>query len=136
MEEPTSARWTSPLAVEDAADLSVDGFRGALPKGSAAPAISLARVDGAVIRDSRAMPGTGTFLSAGDGVRDAVLMHNDLRGAKKTMDGKAAKQVKAIGNLERRAPAVQAAPAEHPKRPPSRPAPAARIRKLARRSAR
>lgn len=99
MEEPTSARWTSPLAIEDAADVSVDGFRGALPKGSSAPTISFKRVEGAVIRDSRAAPGTRTFLEAGEGVRDVVLMHNDLRGAKKKTDGKAAKQVTAVGNL-------------------------------------
>jgi hypothetical protein len=105
MEEPTSKRWTSPLVVEDAAGLSVDGFRGTLPKGSGAPAISLERVAGAVVRDSRAEPETGTFLSAGAGVKDVVLMHNDLRAAAKAADGKAARQVTAVGNLGRAAPA-------------------------------
>ncbi len=99
MEEPTSKRWTSPLVVEDAADIALDGFRGTPPKGSTAPAVSLERVDGAMVRDSRATAGTGVFLSAGDGVKDVVLMHNDLRGAKKPADGKSAKQVKEVGNL-------------------------------------
>jgi hypothetical protein len=99
MEEPTSKRWTSTLVVEDAADISLDGFRGTLPKGSKAPAVSLERVDGAVVRDSRAMAGTGTFLSAGAGVKDVVLMHNDLRAAANTAGGKSAKQVKEVGNL-------------------------------------
>lgn len=110
MDEPTSKRWTSPLVVEDAADVSLDGFRGTLPKGSKAPAVSLARVDGAVVRDSRAMPGTGTFLCAGAEVKDVVLMYNDLRAAARAADGKSAKQVREIGNLERPAPRA-AAPA-------------------------
>jgi hypothetical protein len=110
MEEPTSKRWTSPLVVEDAADVSLDGFRGTLPNGSKAPAVSLERVDGAVVRDSRAMPATGTFLSAGEGVKDVVLMYNDLREAKKVADGKSMKQVKEVGNLERTAPRAAAAP--------------------------
>jgi hypothetical protein len=99
MEEPTSKRWTSALVVEDAADIALDGFRGTLPKGSKSPAVSLERVDGAVVRDSRAMAGTATFLSAGAGVNDVVLMYNDLRAAAKAADGTSAKQVKEVGNL-------------------------------------
>ena len=52
-----------------------------------------------MVRDSRAMPGTGTFLAAGDGVKDVVLMHNDLRAAKRAAEGTSAKQVKEVGNL-------------------------------------
>lgn len=132
MEEPTSPRWSSPFAIEDAADVTLDGFRGTLPKNSTAPAISLARVEGTVVRDSRAVHGTDTFLEAGEGVRDVALMHNDLRGAKKAVAGESAKLVTAIGNLERRAPAATVAPSK----PRGRPASAARSRKPAGRSKR
>jgi hypothetical protein len=73
MENPTSAKWKSPLAFEDAADILVDGFRGRLPRGSKEPAISLKNVKGAVIRNSRVDPANGTLLVAGMGTKDIVV---------------------------------------------------------------
>jgi hypothetical protein len=62
------------------------------------------------------MAGTGTFLSAGEGVKDVVLMYNDLRAAANAVDGKSARRVMEVGNLERPNPkraaaAPRAAPA-------------------------
>jgi hypothetical protein len=73
MEDPTTARWKSPLAFEDASDILVDGFRGRLPRGSKEPAISLKNVMGALIRNSRVDPANGTLLVSGIGTRDVVV---------------------------------------------------------------
>ena len=73
MEEPSSAKWKSPLAFEDAADILVDGFHGRLPKGSREPAISLKNVKGAVIRNSRADPAGATLLVSGMGTKDVTV---------------------------------------------------------------
>jgi hypothetical protein len=76
--------WQSALAVDGAQDLLIDGFRGrqAALDGSH-PAISLSRVDGALLRNCRAAPGTGTFLGlAGAETREIALLQNDLRRAR------------------------------------------------------
>ncbi len=73
MANPTTARWKSALAFEDASDILVDGFRGRLPRGSKEPAISLKNVTGAVIRNSRVDPADGTLLVAGMGTKDIVV---------------------------------------------------------------
>jgi hypothetical protein len=73
MEDPSTPKWKSPLAFEDASDILVDGFRGRLPKGSRESAISLKNVKGAVIRNSRADPAGATLLVAGIGTKDIVV---------------------------------------------------------------
>jgi hypothetical protein len=73
MENPTSAKWKSALAFEEASDILIDGFRGRLPRGSKEPAISLRNVKGVVIRNSRVDPATGTLLVAGVGTEDVVV---------------------------------------------------------------
>ncbi len=73
MENPTTPKWKSPLAFEEASDILVDGFRGRLPNGSREPAISLKNVKGAVIRNSRVDPASGTLLLAGTGTKDVVV---------------------------------------------------------------
>jgi hypothetical protein len=73
MENPASSKWKSPLAFEEASDILVDGFRGRLPRGSQEPAISLKNVAGAVIRNSRVDPASGTLLVAGVGTKDVVV---------------------------------------------------------------
>jgi hypothetical protein len=73
LEDPSTLKWKSPLAFEDASDVLVDGFRGGLPAGSREPAISLKNVKGAVIRNSRADPRGAILLVAGLGTEDIVV---------------------------------------------------------------
>jgi Glycosyl hydrolases family 28 len=86
---PPAGEWRSAVSVEEAEDLVIDGFRGrqALPEAGrrpspAPPAIALDRVAGALVRNCRAAPGTGTFLGlAGRETREICLANNDLRHA-------------------------------------------------------
>src|SRR5439155_24469873 len=58
-----AGEWQSAIAVDEAKELFIDGFRGRTATPSAAsPALSLSRVERAMIQHSRAEPGTGTFL--------------------------------------------------------------------------
>jgi hypothetical protein len=83
-EEPGSAKWRSALAFEEVSGLVLDGVSAVqAPGAEAAPAILLNQVDFAVIRNCRAMDGTGTFLMlAGEGTKDILLERNDLRKAR------------------------------------------------------
>jgi hypothetical protein len=73
LQSPAAKKWKSPLAFEEAEDILVDGFRGSLPPGSKEPAIALTKVKGAVIRNSRVDPPSGTLLVAGLGTKDVVV---------------------------------------------------------------
>jgi hypothetical protein len=73
LENPSTPKWKSALAFEDAADILIEGFRGRLPKGSREPAISLKNVKGAVVRNSRVDPAGATLLLAGLGTEDVVV---------------------------------------------------------------
>jgi hypothetical protein len=80
---PGQDHWTSALLVEDVAGLTLDDIsarQGLSQPG--APAIVLRAVDGAVVQNAHAQPGTGTFLQLeGAATRDIVLWANDLRAA-------------------------------------------------------
>ena len=83
-EGPTSSHWESALVVNNVKGLVVDGLSARqAANDTQAPAVVLNNVDGAVIRNSEAQPGTGTYLQVGAGTRDVVLWGNDLRQAKR-----------------------------------------------------
>ncbi|HUI71429.1 MAG TPA: glycosyl hydrolase family 28 protein [Spirochaetia bacterium] len=71
--DPSPARWKSPLSLEDAVDVLVEGFRGRVPAGSAEPGIALKNASGIVIRNSRVDPRGATLLVAGVGTKDIVV---------------------------------------------------------------
>jgi len=81
-EKPSSPKWQSPLRVEDAEALEMNGFRG-LAATAAAPVVRFMDVDGAALRNSDAVPGTDLFLEvAGAKSRNIRLIGSDLRAAK------------------------------------------------------
>jgi hypothetical protein len=81
-DKPSSAKWQTPLRLEDAQDVELDGFRGRPAVGSA-PAVRLTNVDGATLRNSNAASGTELYLDiAGAKSRGIRLVGNDLSGAK------------------------------------------------------
>ncbi len=81
-DKPASAKWQSALRVEDAQDLQIEGFRGR-PAYREAPAVRLSNVDGAVLRNSDALPGTDLFLEIGGAKsRHIRFIGNDLGAAK------------------------------------------------------
>jgi hypothetical protein len=82
-EQPVPRTWRSALDCEDIQDLVLDGVSGRAAR-SDAPAIVLNKVEGAVVRNCQAQPGTETFLRlAGASTRGVVLCGNDFRAAKK-----------------------------------------------------
>ena len=82
-DRPELKKWRSALSFEDVQGLQIDGFSGRqAPSQPDAPAIRLRNVDGAVIRNSMAQPGSKTFLEvSGAHSRDICLFGNDLRHA-------------------------------------------------------
>jgi hypothetical protein len=83
-ENPPTGEWGSAITVEDARELTVDGFSGrqALPDGTC-PAIALHQVKSALLRNCRTDRGTGTFLEVGGReTREIGLLNNDLRHAR------------------------------------------------------
>jgi hypothetical protein len=77
-------QWGSAVSAENARDLTLDGLAvRPAQTGTGAPAIALKNVDGALIKNSRAAPGTGAFVRvAGQGSRDITLWANDTRAAR------------------------------------------------------
>jgi len=83
-EKPALDKWQSALDLENVRGVELDGFTGrqAWP-GKDDPAIAFVNVSGAMIRDSKAAEGTGTFLKIGGKESgDICLFGNDLRKAK------------------------------------------------------
>jgi hypothetical protein len=82
--EPSQPHWQNAVVVENSQDVLLDGLSvRQAPTGTSAPAVLFKNVDGATVRNSRAQAGAGTFLHVeGQGARDIVLGHNDLRRAK------------------------------------------------------
>jgi Glycosyl hydrolases family 28 len=82
--EPESAGWQSALSLEEITGLVLDGFVGRQAKiGAAVPAVILREVEDAVIRNARALAGTGTFFHfTGRRTSDITLDRNDLRKAR------------------------------------------------------
>jgi polygalacturonase len=79
-DQPASAKWKNALSVEDVKQFELSGFSARQAKtGADDPAVIFRRVDDAVIRNSRAAEGTGTFLRVMDGSRKIYLVGNDFR---------------------------------------------------------
>jgi hypothetical protein len=104
-EEPASDKWQSALYLEDVQGLEIDGFAGrpAWPDRDDA-AVVFKNVSDVMIRNSRAMEGTKTFLKvSGPESRDIVLDGNDFRKAKsphqidKDVKSNAVKEVDNVG---------------------------------------
>jgi len=83
-DEPKVDRWQSAISIEDGEGVEIDGFTGRQAwEGRDVPAILLKNVSDAMIRDSKAPEGTGTFLKVtGNASHDISLFGNDLRKAK------------------------------------------------------
>ncbi|HEV2494078.1 MAG TPA: glycosyl hydrolase family 28 protein [Terriglobia bacterium] len=80
-EKPESAKWQSALYFQDVNGLKVEGFAGA-PAKPEFPGVVLDQVEGAVIVNSQALPGTGLFLRVtGAKTRDINLFGNELHAA-------------------------------------------------------
>jgi hypothetical protein len=125
-EGPTSKHWESALVVNNVKGLVVDGLSARqAANGTQAAAVVLNQVDGAVIRNSEAQPGTGTFLQvAGAGTRDVVLWGNDLRQAARPVQVAAGANRKAVQEgwgkpAAAKLPAAQKAAARRPAAKPA-----------------
>jgi hypothetical protein len=72
--------------VKDSSNLELDGVSSAKPLATA-PVIRLDRCKGAIVRQSKAFPGTGTFLQTGPGeLKTLVLEGNVTNNAKKAVE--------------------------------------------------
>jgi hypothetical protein len=69
--------------VRDSRDLELDHVSSRTPLADV-PVVRLDRCPGAIVRDSRAFPGTGTFLATGPGeLKTLVLEGNSLANARR-----------------------------------------------------
>jgi hypothetical protein len=82
-DKPASEKWESALDFEDVQGLEIEGFAGRQAQpGAAMAAMVLNRVEDAVVRNSKAQPGTALFLVIkGDRSRAIRLLGNDFRQA-------------------------------------------------------
>ena len=80
------AKWESALRLDEVQGLELDGFVGrqaATEKAKAAPAVLFHQVEGALVRNCRAAPGTDEFFRfSGRRTNDIVLSGNDFRPAR------------------------------------------------------
>ena len=84
-EDGAEPGWTSALELARSREITLDGVttRQAL-SGAETPAVILEDVDGATVRDCRALPGTSLFLSIrGAASRGVHLFGNDFSAAKR-----------------------------------------------------
>jgi len=87
--------------VRDSRDLELDGVATRKPLADT-PVIRLDRCPGAIVRGSRAFPGTGTFISVAPGeLKSTVLEGNALAGARKASEEAAADFWSAAGAAAR-----------------------------------
>ncbi len=85
-EGPAFDRWRSALLLEDIRGLEVRGFAGRQAGLAGGPAVVLDQVEDAVIREARAVEGTGIFLEVrGDRSRGIAVWGNDVRQAAVTL---------------------------------------------------
>ena len=81
-EGPDYDRWRSALLLEDIRGLEVRGFAGRQAGTAGGAAVVLDQVEDAVIRQGRAVEGTGVFLEVrGDMSRGIAVWGNDVRQA-------------------------------------------------------
>ncbi len=99
--EDLPAYHTNGVACVGVEDLTVDGFDGrpAHPDAGDA-AVSLRGCSTVTVRDSRARPGTGTFLAATDTDDGRLFAGNDLADAERAISGEAGFAV--VGNADPR----------------------------------
>ncbi|SPE42750.1 Glycoside hydrolase, family 28 [Candidatus Sulfopaludibacter sp. SbA3] len=71
------------FAIESAANLELDGLSARKPIAGS-PVLRLSRTPGAVLRNSRAFPGTGTFLSVAPGELKTLHLEGNVLGNAKT----------------------------------------------------
>jgi hypothetical protein len=64
------------FTIEDASNLLLDDVSSA-KSTAGAPVVRLTKSPGTVLRDSRALPGTGVFLSTGAGELKGIVLSND-----------------------------------------------------------
>jgi hypothetical protein len=83
-ETPEAAKWRSAIHLEEVDGVVIDGFQGRQAKlGAEAPTLDFVNVKDVMIRDSKALEGTTTFLEVtGHDSHDISLFGNDLRKAK------------------------------------------------------
>ncbi|HEX7014537.1 MAG TPA: glycosyl hydrolase family 28 protein [Cyclobacteriaceae bacterium] len=84
-EDQTEEKWKSALVLRNVSDFDIASFAGRQGlKNSDAPAVLFENVSDGLLRDSRAVADTGTFLHvAGAGTRNVVMRDNLLAKAKK-----------------------------------------------------
>jgi hypothetical protein len=82
-EEEAEKKWESALVLRGVQDFIIDSFSGRQGlKSGDVPAIMMSNVSDGVMRESRALPGTGTFVRVeGPATKDVVLRNNALRHA-------------------------------------------------------
>ncbi len=107
-EAPFHDAWRSALRLRDVEGLAIDGLAaGRAPVAGAvgAPAVALAGVRDAVIRDGRSRPGTETYVAVeGEASGGIVILGNDVRGAAKPFwvaPGLKPGAVRILTNIER-----------------------------------
>jgi polygalacturonase len=74
--------FSQAIECEDFRDFSIDGLESRAANGTAAT-VSLRRGRGVSILNSRALPGTGTFLQTAEVTGEGLFALNDLRKAKR-----------------------------------------------------
>jgi polygalacturonase len=88
-EKETEPKWRSAVVLQGIKDLEMDGLtaRQGL-KGGQDPVVMFEGVEGGVVRNCRALPGSGVmFGSRGAGTKDVRFTGNDSRGAQKEFEG-------------------------------------------------
>lgn len=91
-EDQTEPKWASAAVFKDVSRLELDNFAGRQGlKGGASPALLFENVKDAIVRDSHADAGCGTFLLVrGADTASIRLRDNDLENARKSLDVEAA----------------------------------------------
>jgi hypothetical protein len=100
-EDKTEPKWASAASFRDVNGLELENFsaRQGL-KGGSHPALLFENVRGAIVRDSRADEGCGTFLSIrGSASGNIRLRNNELDEARKSLDFENAALKKAVVSL-------------------------------------
>jgi hypothetical protein len=87
-EAPSNDHWESALVVQNVEGLVLDGVSARqAPNGTQASAVVIKNVQNAVVKNSKAVEGAGTFLQiAGEETKDVVLWGNDVRRARVALD--------------------------------------------------
>jgi hypothetical protein len=87
-EDKPEPKWASAAVFRNVQGLELDNFTGRQGrKSGTSPALLFENVAGALVRDSRAAPGSGTFLSIrGNASKNIRLRNNDLEEAQRPLE--------------------------------------------------